>query len=223
MHPTANIREQAATLADTLDLSEKEAEAYLHWFITGDDTRNRDIANWMNISPSMASRHLQRAKDYIDTTDDSDKAKALQQFLIRSGIGRTADKKHGVLQAKFGNNTFAVITTEQVDLDTEAYQLHIGWRDTNHSDEFINNMPESMTLPDEWYFTTLSGVTLTQLLEHTEYYLKNKSVAFDDRVYLTVFSVFRPTPVDSDWLTEKAIQTLPDYHDYELDANEQSA
>jgi hypothetical protein len=68
-------------------------------------------------------------------------------------------------------------------------------------------MPDTMTLPEEWHMTTLTGNTLTELKEHTEYYLQN-TTPYHDNVPVTAFHAFKNTPVSSDWLVEQAIQTL---------------
>lgn len=208
MHPINNIHNQAKSLADTLEITAKEAEAYLHWYITGNDTTHADIANWMDISPSMATRHLQTAKDHIETTDDTNKANAFHQFLIRTDIGTTADKTHKIIEAEFETTAFAVITKEAVKTNTEAYQLHIGQTDTNWNNKFIDNIPDSMTLPNEWNLITISGSTLTELIEHTEYYLQNTSKQLTDNTHLTIFHTFKNTPVTSEYLAENAIEAL---------------
>lgn len=208
MHPTKTIRTQAESLANTLDISDRETEAYLHWYITGDETTHKDIANWMGISPSMATRHLQNAKDYIETPDNTDKANALRQFLIRTNVGRAAEKTHSILEATFETNTFVVITEQTLSSHSESYQIHIG-QNGSHSTDYIDNMPDTMTLPDTWNLTTITASTLTELLEHTEYHLQNEAaVQYDDDMYVTLFHVFKNTPVTSEWLSEKAVSVL---------------
>lgn len=210
MHPTKNIRNHAETLAETLSISEREAEAYLHWYVTGEETTRGDIANWMGISPSMVSRHLQNAKDHIETTDDTDKANALQQFLIRTDIGRTTAKTHQIMKSTFESNVFVVITEEKVKSHGEEYKIHIGHQHpSRNTNDFIENMPESMTLPDEWHMVTITGTTLTELLKHTQYYVENNPTGeYGNDMYLSLFEVFRDMPVSSQWLSEKAVDAL---------------
>lgn len=208
MHPTETIQTQAQALADTLEITAKEAEAYLHWYITGDETTHSDIANWMGISPSMVSRHLQNAKSYIETTDDIAKAHALRQFLIRTNTGKSLEKTHDILEANFEANVYAVITEQTLRSHSESYQIHLGQKHTMDNTEYIDNMPSSMTLPDTWSHTTITSSTLTELLQHTEYHLQNNATTNNDDIHLVVFYVFKNTPVSSDWISQKAINAL---------------
>lgn len=157
----------------------------------------------------MATRHLTTAQSHIDAADNTAKAQALKQFLIKSKLGDTTGKTHTIIEAEFNTHAFTVITRESIkhtDRENEQCEIHIGRNDSDWDDSFINGMPDSMTLPTTWRVTSLTANTLTNLVDHTKYYITNTDV--HDDVYVTLFHTIKDHPIEAEWLAEKVIAKL---------------
>lgn len=200
-------------LADTISLSEAQIEAYLHWMHADDNIRQSTLASKMAVSQSTFSKHLSKAKTFFEDSND-DTGEALHQLLLRTSIGSYDEIKREVVDVEWSSSGFAVVThvpsgvQNDPDSDTRyrSYRLHIGSRDLEWSDEFNDEMPETMTLPDRWELVSLTGDSYTEVGEHAQYYFKHNDMNIDS--LRCVFHILSNHDVEKEWLQKKVLETL---------------
>jgi predicted DNA-binding protein (UPF0251 family) len=169
--PDGLYEEQAEYLAENTRLTKKEAEAYLRRShiddSNGGDVLDRELATKMGVSQSTFSKHLNNAREKLET--DTASQQALRTMLLTTNFGGS----NGLSRAEIGwtksMNAFILLTeTEFYDRESYSfpskYKAHLMYPDDEPDVDF-DAMPDSIIHYTKYSLFTIESSSKSHFFE----------------------------------------------------------
>ncbi len=188
---TANLQDgfdaHVEYFAEASTLTQKESEAYFHWYLSDDRVTQREMADEMGISESTFSGYLSKAKDKLD---DNEYKEIFSMLFTQTGIAGVDGKTKQIVDSQETSDGYIFLLEDSFNTDEKIstnYMAFLIYRDYDMND-VLDDAPDDIILYDKWTNFKVFGNTKKHLVESLDYYMKHID-AIDSQYEYAVMSM----------------------------------